>query len=168
MVARHWLYFGGFVVSGVLLLGAVLAGLLDGLAALSSGVPRSETAIVLTVLAAAAEWVVIVIALGLVAAVFLAATGVSILRNGALPRDDRLVSLVERLEREYPVLRQFDASGRVEPTVEDRKRELKEQYVEGEISNAEFERRMERLMADAEESPPSHHREVVETDERAR
>ena len=110
----------------------------------------------------------IVIALGLVAAAFLAATGVSILRNGALPRDDRLVSLVERLEREYPVLRQFDASGRVEPTVEDRKRELKEQYVEGEISNAEFERRMERLMADAEESPPSHHREVVETDERAR
>ena len=168
MVARHWLYFGGFAVSGVLLLGAVLAGLFDGLAALSGGVPRGETAIVLTVLVAAAEWVVIVIALGFVTAVFLAATGVSILRNGALPRDDRLVSLVERLEREYPVLRQFDASGRVEPTIEDRKRELKRRYVEGKISNAEFERRIERLMADAEESPPSHRREVVEPDESTR
>ena len=36
------------------------------------------------------------------------------------------------------------------------------------MSNAEFERRMERLMTDAEESPPSHRREVVETDENAR
>jgi len=168
MASRHWLYFGGFVVSGVLLVGAVLAGLLDGLAALSGGVPRGETAIVLTALAAAAEWVVAVLALGLVAAVFLAATGVSILKSGALPRDDRLVSLVERLERKYPILRQFDASRRVEPTTEDRKRELKERYVEGEISNAEFERRMEQLMADSEESPPSRGREVVETDENAR
>ena len=40
--------------------------------------------------------------------------------------------------------------------------------MEGEISNAEFERRMERLMADAEESPSSHRREVVEAVESAR
>ena len=55
MVSRHWLYFGGFVVSGLLLIGAALVGLLKGLSALSGGIPRGETAIVLFVLAAAAE-----------------------------------------------------------------------------------------------------------------
>ena len=166
MVSRHWLYFGGFVVSGLLLIGAALVGLLEGLSALSEGVPRGETAIVLKVLAAAAEWVVIVLVLALVAAAFLVATVVSVLRTGALPRDDRLVSVVERLERKYPALRQFDASERVAPTVEDRKRELKERYVEGEMSNAEFERRMERLMDDTED--PSHRSTPVEADEDSR
>lgn len=150
MVARHWLYFGGFVLTAILVVGAALVGLVEGLSALAGGVPPGEELILVTALAAAAEWVAVVLGLGLVALLFLAATVVSVLRNGSLPRDDRLVSVVERLEREYPMLRQFDVSERVEPTTEDRKEKLKTRYVEGEISDAEFERRMERLMDDAD------------------
>ncbi|PSQ17303.1 hypothetical protein BRD02_03480 [Halobacteriales archaeon QS_8_69_73] len=148
MISRHRLYFGGFVVSGLLLVGAALMGLFEGLSALSGGVPPGENLILLTVLVAAAEWVVLALGFGLVAVLFLVATVVSVLRSRSLPRDDRLVSVVERLEREYPVLRQFDVSQRVEPTAEDRRRELKERYVEGDIGDAEFERRMDELMDD--------------------
>lgn len=150
MVSRHWLYFGGFLVSGLLLVGAALMGLLEGLSALSGGVPANEEFILLTMLAAAAEWVVVVLVLGVVALLFLAATVVSVLRTRSLPRDDRLVAVVERLERQYPMLREFDVSERVQPTTEDRKRELKQRYVEGEIDDAEFEREMEQLMDDAD------------------
>ncbi|WP_049900848.1 SHOCT domain-containing protein [Natrinema altunense] len=149
MVARHWVYFAGFVITGILAAGAGLIGILDGLAALSSGVPANEVMIVLTMLGAAAEWVMIVFVLGVIAVGFLAATVVSVLRNASLPRDDRLVSIVERLEQRYPLLRQFDAAGKVEPTVDDRKQQLREQYVAGEISESEFERQVAELMDDS-------------------
>lgn len=146
MTARHRLYFLGFVVSGILSVGAGLMGALEALSALSGGVPAAEELLLLAMLGAAAEWVVIALVLGLFAVLFLAATVVSVLRNASLPRDDRLASVVERLERRYPILRQFDAAERVKPTTEDRRRELKQRYVNGEISEAAFEREMERLM----------------------
>lgn len=148
MVSRHWLYFGGFVVTGVLLVGVGLVGLLDALSVLSGGATYGEEFLLLAMLGAAAEWVVVGIVLGLLAVAFLTATVVSVLRAKSLPRSDRLASLVERLEREYPLLRQFDVSEKVEPTTEDRRQQLKEQYVAGEISEAEFEREMQRLLDD--------------------
>lgn len=148
MVSRHWLYFAGFVVTGSLLIGAGLIGVLEGLSALSGDVPASEEFVLLTMLAAAAEWVIIVLVLGLFAVLFLTATVISVLRNASLPRDDRLVSIVNRLERQYPILRQFDVAEKVEPTTEDRKRELKQRYVNDEISEEAFEREMEQLMDD--------------------
>ncbi|NUB94008.1 SHOCT domain-containing protein [Haloterrigena sp. SYSU A558-1] len=148
MASRHWLYFGGFVVTGILLVGVGLLGLFDALSVLSGGTTYSEEVLVLAMLGAAAEWVVAAVVLGLIAIAFLVATVVSVLRTASLPRSDRLVSIVERLEREYPVLRQLDASERVEPTTEDRRQRLKEQYVDGEISEAEFEREMQRLLDD--------------------
>lgn len=69
----------------------------------------------MTMLGAAAEWVVITLVLAVVAGLFLVGAVVSVLRSASLPRDDRLVSLVERLERRYPVLRTFDVAGKVEP-----------------------------------------------------
>lgn len=146
MVSRHWLYFGGFVVTGVLTLGAGLLGILEGLSALSGNVPRTQVGLVVTMLGAAAEWVVVVLVLGAIAALFLTATAVSLLRRASLPRDDRLASLVERLEGRYPMLRRFGASEKVEPTTADRKAELKEQYVEGDMSESEFEREMSQLL----------------------
>ncbi|ELZ16075.1 hypothetical protein C477_16315 [Haloterrigena salina JCM 13891] len=148
MASRHWLYFGGFVVTGILLVGVGLLGLFDALSVLSGGETYSEEVLVLAMLGAAAEWVVAAIVLGLIAVTFLVATVVSVLRTKSIPRSDRLASIVERLEREYPVLRQFDASERVEPTTEDRRQQLKEQYVDGEITEAEFEREMQRLLDD--------------------
>ena len=150
MASRHWWYFGGFVVAVVLLVGAALLGVLEALSALSGGAYYGERSALLTMLGAAAEWVVAVLALGLVAAAFLVATVVSLLRNQSLPRSDRLAAVVERLEREYPLLRRFDVKAKVEPTDDERQRRLKERYVAGEISDAEFEREMGRLMDDAD------------------
>lgn len=170
MVSRHWLYFGGFVITGVLLVGAALMGLLEGLSALSGGVPAGEGGVLLVMLAAAAEWVMISIVLGIVASVFLVATVVSVLRNASIPRDDRLVGVVEWLERRYPVLRRFDVAEKVEPTLEDRRRQLKAKYVDGEISEAEFERRMERLMNDSagEDASRSGRETTVDVDRPSR
>lgn len=170
MVSRHWLYFGGFVVTGVLLVGAGLIGVLEGLSALSSGIPASEEFVLVAMLGAAAEWVVTVLVLGLIAVIFLAATVVSVLRNASLPRGDWLVSIFEWLERQYPVFRRFDVSAKVAPTTEDRKQELKEQYVSGEISEAEFERRLARLMDDTprEGSSRSVRESTIEIDDRSR
>jgi uncharacterized membrane protein len=137
------------------------------LSALSGGVPASQEAAVLTMLGAAAEWVVAVVVLVLVAVTLLAATVVSVLRNASLPRDDRLVGVVERLERHYPVLRQFDASEMVEPTAEDRKRDLRERYVAGELGEAEFERKLAAIMDEtsADDRPRTDERTNVELEE---
>jgi hypothetical protein len=169
MASRHWLYFGGFVITTVLLVGASLLGVLDGLSAFSAGVPANEEFVLLELLGAAAEWVVAVIALGIVALLFLAATVVSVLRSASLPRDDRLVSIVERIERRYPVLRRFDAAQRFQPTMEDRQQQLREQYVQGKISEAEFEREMTRVMDETpDETSQSATERSVELDDRSR
>ena len=166
MASRRWLYFGGLVVTGILLVGATLMGLFEGLSALSGGVPGGEEFVLITMLAAAAEWVVIALVLGLVAALFLAATVVSVLRGASIPRDDRLASVVERLERRYPLLRRIDAAKRVRPTTEERTDRLKEQYVAGEMNESEFEREMARVMDDASERPGEE--TAVERDGRSR
>ncbi|MFC6764469.1 SHOCT domain-containing protein [Natrinema soli] len=168
MASRHWLYFGGFVITGILLVGAGLMGIVDGLSALSGGVPASEEFILITMLGAAAEWVLIVLVLGVITATFLVATIVSVLRTTSLPRDDRLVSIVEWLEREYPLLRRFNVSETVEPTTEDRRRQLKKQYVEGEISDAEFERKMDQLVDGTNSKSRSRSGTTIEIDESSR
>jgi membrane protein implicated in regulation of membrane protease activity len=154
MASRRWLYFGGFVITTVLLVGASLLGILEGLSAFSTGVPTNEEFILLELLGAAAEWVVAVLALGIVALLFLTATVVSVLRTASLPRNDRLVSIVERVERRYPALRRFGAAQRFQPTMEDRQQRLREQYVQGEISEAEFEREMAQIMDETPDEPP--------------
>lgn len=157
------------MITGILLVGATL-GIVDCLSALSGSVPASEEFVLLAMLGEAAEWVVIVLVLGFVAVVFLAATVVSVLRTASLPRDDRLVSVVEWVERRYPVLRRFDVTEKVSPTTEDRRQQLKDQYVSGEISDAEFERKIEQLMDDApaREQSQSGTETGVETEDNSR
>ena len=170
MISRHWLYFGGFVITGILLIGATLMGIVDGLSALSGSVPASEEFALLAILGAAAEWVMIVLVLGVVAVVFLAATVVSVLRTASLPRDDRLASIVEWIEQRYPIFRRFDVTEKVSPTTEDRRQQLKDQYVSGEISDAEFEREMGQLMNDASSKEKAQFRTetTIEADEKSR
>jgi len=168
MAARHWLYFGCSVVAGVLAVGAGLIGVLEGLSALSGGVLASEEPVVVTMLGAAAEWVVAALGLGLIAVLFLVASVVSVLRNATLPRDDRYVAVVERLERRSPTLRQFGLSETFEPTAEDRRRQLREQYVAGEISETEFERRVADLMDETSSDERTRPNREFETDDRSR
>jgi len=147
MPSRHWLYFVGFVLSGVLATGALFAGALDALSVLTGQVATEEF-VLLAMVVEAAEWVLVALLLGLLGIVFLFATVVSVLRNASIPRSDRLASVVERLEREYPLLEEFDVSKKVEPTPEDRQQQLKDRYVAGDISDEEFEREMDRLIDD--------------------
>ncbi|MFC7073516.1 SHOCT domain-containing protein [Halovenus rubra] len=162
MLSRHWIYFTGFVITSVLFVGAGLLGVVDALSVLAGGVPASEELIVLTLLGEVIEWVIVLLVLAAVAALFLTATIVSVLRNTSMHRSDRLVSIVERLEHEYPILQEFDASERVEPTTEDRKAELREQYFEGEISDEEFERELGQLLDEDTESSQSRERTGIE------
>lgn len=156
MPSRHWLYFGGFLISAVLTAGALLFSVVDAFSVLAGGAVYGEEFVLIAMISEAAEWIMAALVVGTVSLVFLLATGVSILKNASLPRDDRLVTVVEWLERQYPVLRQFDVSNKVEPTTEDRRKQLKEQYVNGELSDTEFERRLEQLMDG--ESPPERSR----------
>ena len=72
----------------------------------------------------------------------------------SLPRGERLAALAERAEREYPPLRMAGLSGLLSPPApsskeraEDALAELKRRYVEGELDEREFERRVDRLVA---------------------
>lgn len=102
------------------------------------------------------------------AALFLVATVFSVLRTASLPRDDRLVSLVELVERRYPILRRFDVTEKVSPTTEDRRQELEEQYVSGAISDAEFEREIGRLMDGTASEESSNSGTETTIDEKSR
>lgn len=148
MPARRWLYFGAFVVSGLLLVVVALLGLLDALSVLANPQYYAGELLVLAMVADAAEWVVAAVALSLIAALFLLAAVVSVLRDASIPRSDGLARTVESLESRVPALRRFDVSERVEPTAADRRERLKEQYVEGELSDEEFEAELERLVDD--------------------
>ncbi|QIB75413.1 hypothetical protein GL213_03535 [Halogeometricum borinquense] len=75
-------------------------------------------------------------------------------RQASLPRGGRVESIARRAERMFPVFRMFgvaDVFSEPEPTPEERREDalasLKRQYVEDEISEAEFERKLDRLVA---------------------
>lgn len=78
----------------------------------------------------------------------------ALVRAASLPRSDRLAAIAEWLEREYPPLRAVGLSSALEPPepsaeerAEDALAELKRQYVAGELTEAEFERKVDRLVA---------------------
>lgn len=142
-----WASVLGVLVSGGLLL--VAAGYLALVAytGLVSGAPVS----------ALLEGAVPAVAAIAVLVVLLVLSGVglawSLVRNASVPRSERVASLAERLEREYPPLRVAGLSDLLappEPSEEERAEraldDLKRRYVDGELSEAEFERKVDRLV----------------------
>ena len=144
MPARHWLYVSGFVGSGVGVVGAGLLALLESLSVLFG--PPTDAFVLSAMLEAAAEWIVLSFILALLAVLFFVAAVVSLIRTLSVPRNERVASLFSWLERTHPALEAVGISNKFEPTAEDRKQQLKERYVDGEISEREFERRMDQLM----------------------
>ncbi len=132
---RHWLLFVALLVTTLLTVGVGTLGV--GLALVALLQSGSIAAGLSTLL----PYVVGVVVLGLLDAVLLVWTVVAALRRLSLPRDDRLVAVAERVEQ-LPGLRSLDLAERFEPTDEQRRAELRRQYVEGEITEAEFERRV--------------------------
>lgn len=144
-----WASLLGVVLAGGLLLLAVGYLGLVVYAGLMSGTPIVEVLLDVAVPA------LVGIALLLV---LLAVSGVALLwvlvRNASLPQSDRVAGLLSRLEREYPPLRLLGLSELLappEPSADERAEralaDLKRQYVDGEITDAEFERRVDRLVA---------------------
>lgn len=95
-------------------------------------------------------------------------------QNASLPWSDRVASLAERLEREHSLPRLLSLSELLtppEPSAEEQAEQalatLKQQYVNGEISEAEFERKVDRLVANdsiGDGQATRERRQVVEQD----
>lgn len=117
----------------------------------------------------------------LVSVVFLVAllilSGVAMLwvivQNASIPRSERIAILVERVEREFPPLRVLGLSEFLSPPepsadeqAEQALADLKQQYVDGKITEAEFERKVDRLVANEsiDEVRAAHERKQVRED----
>lgn len=80
--------------------------------------------------------------------------GWSAIRRISLPRlgsrrfKNRLHPIVKNAEQKHSTLASLSLSEHVAPSEEEQLQQLKQQYVEGAINEAEFERRVERLTAD--------------------
>ena len=136
-----------FVLSLFALVGVSALGLLAALTALTSPA-YAGTPLVFALLDAAAPYVVALLLIGLFSGLSFVALAVAAVRQASMPRNDRLARLARKIERYYPQAREVGLSERVEPTTEDRIDQLKERYVEGEIGELEYERRLQELMDD--------------------
>ncbi|MDS0473590.1 SHOCT domain-containing protein [Natrinema sp. 1APR25-10V2] len=144
-----WLSVLGVLLSGGLLLVVVGYLALVVYSGLVTGAPIAATLleIALPVLAVV-TLLVAVLAVSSVGALWV------FVRHASLPRSERVASAAERLEREYSPLRMLGLSEFLsppEPSPEERAdralADLKERYVDGDITEAEFERRVDRLVA---------------------
>ncbi|WP_368085878.1 SHOCT domain-containing protein [Halalkalicoccus paucihalophilus] len=97
----------------------------------------------------------------------------SLVRPASVPKHERLASVASRAEREVPLLGSLGLSDSLappEPTPEERAErtlaELKRQYVDGEIDEREFERRVDRLVSNdsLEEARADRERRAVLND----
>ncbi|WP_458185083.1 SHOCT domain-containing protein [Haladaptatus sp. NG-WS-4] len=135
----------GLVLSLVVLVGISALGLFAALSSL--GNPEyANTPLLVALIDAAAPYILAFLLDGLLAGLLFVALMVTAARRVSMPRDDRLARLLRRFERLFPRASSLGLSKRVEPTREDRMDELKRQYVEDEIGEMEFERRMKRLV----------------------
>lgn len=137
------LLVGTAAALAVAILGSLAVTLLVGIGTLFAGG---------SVLAATLPFLVAALALAAVEAavvVGLVWLFVQRVRSAArLPRDERLARPLRRLEDRVDALAALRLSTRLTPDPADRRAEVHEQYVAGEIGEREFERRMERLLAD--------------------
>lgn len=72
-------------------------------------------------------------------------------RRASLPKSRRAADVLARAESLIPPLAAFGLSDRVAPSFEDRHEELTRQYVEGEITEATYERELQTLLDDADD-----------------
>ncbi|PSQ38891.1 hypothetical protein BRD13_05320 [Halobacteriales archaeon SW_5_70_135] len=131
---RHRVLAVATVTSTLLTVAVGGYGLGVGLLALLS------TGSLVAALSALLPWAVGTVVLSLVTALFSVWTVAAALRRFSLPTDDRLAALARRAEADVPGLRSLGLAERFEPTPEERRRRLKQAYVDGELTEAEFER----------------------------
>lgn len=156
----HWLLFVAFLLSTAATVGVGVIATLSFLAALfAPGGP-----LLAALFESLIPYVLPLLLLGTLDVVFLlGAIGVAIRRFSfrklvpSMPniqyRSERRWRWAREMERRLPFLRPLALPELLEPTPEQRREQLKEQYVEGEITVEEFEQRMYHLV-DGEPTVP--------------
>jgi hypothetical protein len=145
---KLWIAAVGVFLSGGLLLAVIGYVALVAYSGLVTGSPVVATLLEIAIPALLSITV-------LVALFVISATGVLwvLVQNASLPRSERIATAAERVEREYPPLETVGISSMLsppEPSAEERANDalaaLKQQYIDGEITEAEFERKVDRLV----------------------
>ncbi|WP_276300481.1 SHOCT domain-containing protein [Halorussus lipolyticus] len=156
----------GFALSLFALVGLVGFGLVAGLSTLAG--PPAGASLVFAVLSAVAPYLVASALVGMLSLFLLVGLVVTAVRSASVPRSNRLARLARLVERYSSEARELRLSERLEPTTEDRIDQLKREYVEGDITELEYERRLQDLMADDSMSDQRVRREYERTDRNSR
>ena len=147
---RPLLLFAGVVLTTAGAVGLGLVGAIATLSTLLTGGP------ILAPVALAVLGPLVLFGLSLVLAVALA---VELRRRASLPTHQGVANLFRRLERILPPLSRLGLADRFEPpepTPEERRAELVQRYVDGDLSEADLERELESVLEGAgDEGGPS-------------
>ncbi|MDS0281208.1 hypothetical protein [Haloarcula onubensis] len=145
---RHWLLFAATVLSGLGTVGVAVTGVLATVSVLVTG-----GSLVLTV----GGFLLATLVLGGLTLVFAAALLSTLASRASLPsvpRSQRAANVLHGLEAAVPPLRRLGLADRLEPTVEDRRAALKARYVEGDLSEHQFEAALHDLLDEEERRVP--------------
>lgn len=140
---RHWLLFAGVVLTTLGTVGVALVGLVAAVSTLVTGGP---------ILGIVAAWVLGTLVLAGLDVVCLAAFLSELASRASLPESQRAADFFHRVESAVPPLASLELGDRFEPSVEARRAELTERYVDGDLSEAELEAELQTLLSEAEET----------------
>lgn len=150
LLKNRWLWMSAL---GVLLSGGLLLVVVGYLGLIVYSGLMTGTPIVTILLELALPTLLAVAVLLVLLAISLIGMLWVLVHNASLPRRDRFSSLAAWVEREYPPVRALGLSELLEPPepsaderAEQALAELKQQYIDGEITEAEFERKVDRLV----------------------
>jgi len=151
---RHWLLFAATVLSGLSTVGVAGIGVLATVSVLVTG-----GSLLLTV----GAFLLGTLLLGGLTLVFAAALLSTLATRASLPsvpRNQRAANVLAGLEAAVPPLGRLGLADRLEPTLEDRRAALKQRYVDGELSEHQFETALSDLLESEERREPEVDTEV--------
>jgi hypothetical protein len=157
---RHWLLFAATVLSGLSTVGVAIVGVLATVSVLLTG-----GSLILTV----GAFLLGTLLLGGLTLVFGAALLSTLASRASLPsvpRNRRASNVFHGLEAAVPPLRQLGLADRLEPTLEDRRDRLTQRYVDGELSEHQFEAALHELLDEEDRRVPEVETDVDEDRER--
>ncbi|WP_135805324.1 SHOCT domain-containing protein [Halorussus marinus] len=160
MDRRVSLLLGAFALSLFAIAGLAAFGLLAVASALAGATGTAP--LVFVALDAAAPYLLAAGFVGVLSFLLLIGTSVAAVRRASLPRDERLARVARGVERVSGDAREYGLADRFEPTTEDRIEALKREYVDGEITELEYERRLRELLEDETTSEDRIDRELRE------
>ena len=138
---RHWLLFAATVLTGLSTVGVAVVGVLATVSVLVTG-----GSMVATVGAVSLATLL----LGGLTLVFAAGLFSTLASCASLPRNRRVANGLHGLEAAVPPLRRLGLADRLEPTVDERRATLTQRYVDGELSEHQFESALGELLDEEE------------------